>query len=291
MNSTKRRRQLKAEAENLENARYLNRADIVIMTESSDDERFWKAVFNHSLSGKKVMFNYAVQPSSKGTYGKTICMKYAPFTNKHFVLAVDSDFDRIQGLQYTSFVFQTMTYSWENHYCWSQSLNSIYKGISTTGRTFEFNVFLTKLGSIIYPYMIKLLAAKKERNKSWTLDAMCSAILSVQPNKEGLLDDDGALLHEAIEDSLQQWASSLASPSSSAQDDIKMSFDNMGIKYDNAYLYMQGHCIYDMLKRIGAALTNQSASDFECQALYHNLKFDKYPEIQTLVNDIVTCIR
>lgn len=291
MNNTKRQRQLKAEAENLENARFLNRADIVIMTESSDDERFWKAVFHHSLPLNKVMFNYAVQPSSKGAYGKTICMKYAPFTNKHFVLAIDSDFDRILCKRQSPFVFQTMTYSWENHYCWSQSLNSIYKGISVNERTFDFNLFFTKLGSIIHPYMKKLLAAKMEKNKKWSLDAMCSAILSIQPNGRGMLDGDGMLLLESIENSLQQWASSLASPSSSAQDNIQKSFDDMGIKYDNAYLYMQGHCIYDLLKRIGAALTNQSASDFECHALYHNLKFDQYPEIKALVNDIVTNVR
>lgn len=36
MNERRRQKLLKAEAENLENARFLVRADVVIMTESSD---------------------------------------------------------------------------------------------------------------------------------------------------------------------------------------------------------------------------------------------------------------
>lgn len=284
---------LKVEAENLENARFLVHADVVIMTESSDDERFWRAVFNYVLPQKRITFNYAVQPSSKMAYGKTMCLKYASFTNSHFVLAVDSDFDRILGKPCLSlpYVFQTMTYSWENHYCWASTLDSIYKGVSTGGTPFNFNTFLTKFGSIIYPYITKLLAAKKNGIKCWSLDKMCSVILSIQPNRKELLSDDGKLLLKSISESLQKWESELVSPSSTAQDDVIELLNNIGVTYRNAYLYMQGHCVYDMLQRIGAALTLMPASDFEYQVLFKNLKFGHYPEINNLANDIITQIK
>lgn len=280
---------LKAEAENLENARYLVRADIVIMTESSDDERFWRAVFNYALPQKKITFNNAVQPSSKVAYGKTMCLKYASFTSNHFVLAVDSDFDRILGKPCLSlpYVFQTMTYSWENHYCLASTLDSIYKSVSIDGTPFNFNIFLTKLGGIIYPYIIKLLAAKKEGIRCWSLDAMCSAILSIQPNRKELLNNDGKVLLESISQSLQNWGTELVAPSSTVQDDITELLNNIGITYLNVYMYMQGHCVYDMLQRIGAALTKMPASDFEHQVLFKNLKFGHYPAIKDLVYNII----
>lgn len=40
MNTRRKQELLKLEAEHLENARFLNRADVVIMTESDEDERF-----------------------------------------------------------------------------------------------------------------------------------------------------------------------------------------------------------------------------------------------------------
>ena len=293
MNERRRQKLLKAEAENLENARFLVRADVVIMTESSDDERFWRAVFNYALPQKRITFNYAVQPSSKMTYGKTMCLKYASLTNSHFVLAVDSEFDRILGKPCLSFpyVFQTMTYSWENHYCLASTLDSIYKSASTGGTPFNFSIYLTKLGSIIYPYIIKLLAAKKEGIRCWGLDTMCSTILSIQPNRKELLNNDGKVLLESISKSLQDWGAELVSPSSTAQDGITESLNNIGVTYLNVYMYMQGHCIYDMLQRIGAALTKTPASDFEHQVLFKNLKFGLYPEINDLVNDIITQIK
>ena len=40
MNARRKQELLKLEAEHLENARFLNRADVVVMTESDEDERF-----------------------------------------------------------------------------------------------------------------------------------------------------------------------------------------------------------------------------------------------------------
>ena len=57
MNARRKQELLKLEAEHLENARFLNRADVVVMTESDEDERFWRAVFNHAVPNLKIMFN------------------------------------------------------------------------------------------------------------------------------------------------------------------------------------------------------------------------------------------
>ena len=57
MNARRKQELLKLEAEHLENTRFLNRADVVVMTESDEDERFWRAVFNHAVPNLKIMFN------------------------------------------------------------------------------------------------------------------------------------------------------------------------------------------------------------------------------------------
>ena len=150
MNQKNIQRRLKAEAENLENARYLNRADVVIMTESTEDEPFWKAVFLHAMPKTRIMFNYAVQSRQSSSYGKTVCMKYRDFTTPHFVLAIDSDFDRIldEKFPYANYIFHTQTYSWENHYCWIPSLDDWYRS-KAEGEDFSFDTFLTNLSRIL----------------------------------------------------------------------------------------------------------------------------------------------
>lgn len=75
--------------------------------------------------------------------------------------------------------------------------------------SFSFNTFLTSLSNTIHPYLVKLLAAKKNNIKGWTLDGMCSKILSILPNRKEYLENDGERLIAEISQSLSIWESGL----------------------------------------------------------------------------------
>ena len=289
MNARRKQELLKLEAEHLENARFLNRADVVVMTESDEDERFWRAVFNHAVPNLKIMFNYAVQSSDKSAYGKTMCMKYVDCTTSHFVLAVDSDFDRFYKSSFPEkeYVFHTVTYSWENHYCWVPALDDWYNGL-TDRMSFSFKIFLTSLSNTIHPYLVKLLAAKKNNIKGWTLDGMCSKILSIQPNRKEYLENDGERLIAEISKSLSIWESGLPGIDVVSQTILIQEAELLGMNYNNTYLYMQGHCIYDLTCRVGAALSGFTVDEFEQKVMQYNLSFERYSEISALTSSIRT---
>lgn len=161
MKASKYNRYWQQVAQNLENTRLLIRADIAIMTEGEADESFWTSVFNVALPNRKVIY-YFVSQAPSSTSCKSICLKYKDYTSPHFVLCVDSDFDSILDNSFPNspFLFHTITYSWENHYCWSKQLNSLLHGIATECQ-FSFDNFVLGFSHLIYPYLVKLIAAKR----------------------------------------------------------------------------------------------------------------------------------
>lgn len=192
MNIRNRQKYWQQVAQNLENTRVLMRADIVIMTEGEADENFWTAIFNVAVPDRKVMY-YFVSQDSSSTSCKSICLKYKDYTSPNFVLCIDSDFDSILDKSFPDrpFVFHTVTYSWENHYCWSKQLDSILHGIATECH-FNFDNFISRFSQLIYPYLVKLIAAKRNHLSGWNLDDMCASICKHQLNQKALLENDGA---------------------------------------------------------------------------------------------------
>ena len=59
-----------------------------------------------------------------------------------------------------------------------------------------------------------------------------------------------------------------------------------GLTESSAYLYMQGHCVYDLLLRIGRFLLDNTQLDFEYEVLKNDIHFGEYPEIICLQNDL-----
>lgn len=60
---------------------------------------------------------------------------------------------------------------------------------------------------------------------------------------------------------------------------------SLGLNQDTAYLYMQGHCVYDLLHRIGDSLSNNRIN-FRYQVLEQSLTYSGYPQMDCLISDI-----
>lgn len=256
-NSAKENRRIQQVARNLTASRLLYRVSTIVRVESEDDIPFWQYVFSISRPKQKVKFLPCETGSGSITRqrGKKVCMRYVGHLNKNFVICVDSDFDsftRPGVLNKDEFIFQTYTYSFENHHCWVHSLQQDWASLAIND--FDFELFLTDLSHILYPVLIEMVTTKAARKKAWNLTEFCGIILSSQVNKRGMLDNNGQQLLNEIASNIATWSKVQTHPTKTACDKISTTAASLGLTKDTAYLYMQGHCIYDLVLRIGNVL-------------------------------------
>jgi len=277
-------------ARNLAATRHLYRVNTIVRVESEEDIPFWQHAFSHSRPDLKV--KYLPGENGEGTEvrqrGKTVCMRYVPYLNHNFVICVDSDFDRFTRpgtLVADRFIFQTYTYSFESHHCWAESLQDKWQQLGVCG--FDFKVFLTCLSGILYPVLIEMLTTKAAKKKAWNLTELCGIILSVQVNRTGVLDNNGNLLLEEIKSKVEHWRNRQVHPTASACDKMRNESSDLGLTADTAYLFMQGHCIFDLVLRIGRTLCD-GRHDFRYEVLMQTLAVGTSPEMNHILSDIKT---
>ena len=276
-----------AMARNIKASRRLYRVDIVARVESEDDIAFWQKAIHTARPSIKVKFLPAeTSDSNVRQRGKTICMKYQDYLDKHFILCVDSDFDQFlhPGLLAPSrFILQTHAYSWENHHCQTEHLQRQWDMLAC--KSFNFRSFLVAFSRELYHPLLCLLTAKASEMKSWSLDSLCSCILNVQVNQRGMLDEDGKQLLKKISDNICLWEKCQEAIDDAGYKAMEKLAEGIGMTTDNTYLYMQGHCVYDLVLRIGNALCNKMY-DFKCEVLDYTFYVDGYHEVNLVKSDI-----
>ena len=282
---------LKSVARNLTASRLLYRVSTVAKVESEEDIPFWQYAFSVARPGQKVKFvaSEAGTGADVRQRGKTVCMRYVDYLNKNFIICVDSDFDRFTRpgvLSVDKWIFQTYTYSFENHYCWIIGLQQTWATLGVND--FNFSTFLTEFSHIIYPVLIEMLTTKAAKKKAWNLSELCGIILSVQPNRNGVLNDNGHLLLADIANGIAAWSSSQNHPTEDACNKMKVNAVKIGLTEDTAYLFMQGHCVFDLVKRIGNTLCNKQ-HDFHFEVLTPSLTMCGSNEMKHIMADLRAC--
>lgn len=269
-------------------SRRLYHVDAIVHVEDVDDIAFWRSIIKYVRPKVQLKFIAAdCGPTGVRTTGKNLCLKYLPYLSSSFFICVDSDFDYLLNSDLicaNRFVLQTYTYSWENHYCFARALQKRWEAVNPKSN-FDFGVFVSRLSSIIYSPLLTYLISKQYRRSCFSLEELCSAILKVQLTKEAL-KNNGELLLDNISKSISELTVSVIQVSFDVSLFIKAKSEK-GLIEDTAYLYMQGHCIYDLVNRIGRFLTDGSQIDFEYQVLRTNLYYDGYAEIKRVQSDIL----
>lgn len=264
---------------------FLARYDLYIRVEDVEDIRFWECVLQPFLHDKKYTFKPFVQKSLSKITGKCYILKELPNANSHYLLCVDSDFDFLldrQDFDIQHFLFQTYTYSWENHYVWADTLQAKWQ--ESGPQNFDFRVFLQQLSRVIYLPLVILLHKKKKSVPGMTLSKMCSLVTSVQPTNLSLLENNGTGLNQCIDNKLTGWLSTISpEPEHEVEQEMRI-LQSKGLTPDTAYLFMQGHCIYDVVCRVGCVLSDHS---FEYQVLIPSFSLlSQTPEINRIENDM-----
>ncbi len=265
--------------------------DICFRVEDAMDIAFWQKTLASKIRNKKVKFFPFVQRGSKRITGKSYIMKHQKQANASYILCVDSDFDIILGKENFDarhYILQTYTYSWENHYCWHESLQHTWmqwqKNIP-----FDFTVFLPALSSVIYDAFAIMLTKKRLSHKDFTLDALCNAIDKVQGNQKKLLFKNGEGILSAIENNIKLMLSKALSETTEEVQYTIQRLNELGITRSNCYLYMQGHTIFNLVNRIGKTLMDKS---FGHQVLIPSFSVDsEYIELDKIKSDIRNIIK
>lgn len=275
-----------ATARNISAGTLLAGYDICFRVEDAVDIAFWQKLLAPEIREKKVKFFPFVQSGNKCITGKAYIMKHMTQANPSYILCVDSDLDRILGkkdFDAEHYILQTYTYSWENHHCWSQALQSAWMQWQMNAE-FDFTVFLSGLSAVVYDAFVLMLTKKRLSHRGFTLDTLCNCIDKVQGNqKEALLHNgEGVLAAIATNINLKMEK---AEPETT--EDVSLTIQRMeklGISKDNCYLYMQGHSVFNLVCRIGKALLDES---FEYQVLMPSFRIDnEYQELESIKRDI-----
>ena len=198
-----------------------------------------------------------------------------------YVLCVDSDLDYLlqrPDFDVRHYILQTYTYSWENHHCWHINLQSMWEKWQKN-KLFDFAIFLPSLGSIIYNVLVVFLTKKRLKHNGLTLSSMCNVIDKIQANKKDELQNGGAELLNKIRTSYEALVNNTASEDEQELTITRQHLSKCGVSTDNAYLYMQGHSVYNLICRIGKSLMQDDS--FEYQILIPS--FRRTPAYQELI--------
>lgn len=101
--------------------------------------------------------------------------------------------------------------------------------------------------------------------------------------------NDGQKLLVEIKQNVQEWVSQQKMPTEALCKKMDVQAGGIGMIPDNCYLYMQGHCVYNLIERIGRALCC-NRKNFEYQILQPSLQLKDYNEANMLINDIQTLL-
>lgn len=257
--------------------------------EHKADERFWDAVLQANHRGQyNYIYESRAEKDGNPTSGVDQCLRYKPYLSKTFFVCIDSDLRYLQqetGIDAEHYIFQTYTYSWENHYCLAEQIQQRLTELSPeVAAKFDFTDFLHQLSVKAYEpllYLLEALAQKLVNSK--IAGAFNDCVPSQCP--ADVLDNNGAQLISQIQANLLQFMRNPAF----AQIDIaaaKEKYKQLGLTKTNAYLHLRGKNIFGILAHIGNIICRSYRINFKTQVLLPSLQLSGYWEIEKITNDI-----
>lgn len=276
-----------AVARNISAGTILARYDICFRVEDRVDIRFWENMLAPHTKRKKIKFFPFVQKGNKRITGKSYIMKHISMASSTYVLCVDSDFDYLlqrPDFDARHYILQTYTYSWENHHCWHVNLQAMWEKWQKN-KVFDFAIFLPSLGEIMYNAFVLLLTKKRLKHSGMTLSSMCNVLDKIQANRKDELENNGAELLNEIRTNYKVLLDNTSSEDERELTITRQHLSRCGVSPANAYLYMQGHSIHNLVCRIGKALMQDDS--FEYQILIPSFRrTSAYHELIKIEKDI-----
>ena len=237
-----------------------------VHVEDFDDAVFWQKTFTHFLPDKKFNFIYhSLTPSGSDATGASHCLKFKDYLNNQFFVCIDSDYRYLLqevDICPANFIFQTYTYSIENHICYKSKLNAIpEKCTGIANSVFDFEAFLLAYSNAIYEAFIwHLYFLRNEDVVTFSKDEF-NHIISLNGMAGFSINNNGkAIINELISRCNFKTAQLRAAFSQVDLVAERAHFDSLGLKEDNAYLYVRGHNVFDLIVKTGKEVCSQLLS-------------------------------
>jgi len=290
----------------------LRRCDAAVHVEADQDQRFWDSMFHHFAPQRKLHFiSHSRTWSGAQAAGVTQCLSFMPYLSKEFFICIDSDYRYLmqeKDINIKNFIFQTYTYSIENHYCAFQGLDFVCE--RATGQQngiFNFELFLQRYSAIVLELFIWHIYSRSNfqlQFEKWEFQDLISIRHSgpfpdINNNGEAELSILNARVQHKLSFLTREYPYAAIEP-------IRKRLNDLGVNTDNVYLFIRGHNMFDIVVSIGRKVCEEllehrkdqqnndshkindlyaGSHDFE-NHVKHNFSFGKYPEMIKIENDI-----
>lgn len=286
----------------------MRRLTACVHLEGESDKPFWEKIFkNHFPEGRFFFLSYSKRENKKIS-GVEHCLKFAPYLSAEFFICIDSDYryiTKIKEVAIENHIFQTYTYSIENHYCFAKHISeACLKSSGVENNIFNFEKFLEEYSKIIYELYVWHIYLLKN-NMQGISKLKFNETLTNFPRLS--IENNGEIMLNNLTDRVGKKLNKLRT----RYPDIDISqqynkFSRLGLQPENTYLYIRGHNIYDFIIRLGKICSRElrdvkkdelksiplevdkffrSLPSFE-YALLDSLGISSYPEISKILNDI-----
>ena len=232
---------------------YINSAillgkDGVIYVEGEVDIFYWQSIFEHFLPDNKTFEFYcrsnALTTSSIAHSGSGECYKFANYTESRFLICIDSDYHNIFStlpIIKNDFIFETYTYSFENHLCFPSNIIQLinYINSETTATMDDIKDFINQLTPLCFELIANSIVSEELLSDGRFFRYELDSIFRID-NTNLSLNDIIASIRTKINNKIISLAYNSA--------DIEVAknlLQNINITQQNAYLYVKGHAFYD----------------------------------------------
>lgn len=290
----------------------LRRCDAAVHVEAAQDQLFWNSIFHHFIPNLKFHF-ISHSRSWNGTIASGIsqCLSFIPYLGKDFFICIDSDYRYVMqepDINIRNYIFQTYTYSIENHYCAAPGLDYVCELASgLKNEIFDFQLFLKRYSEIVYElflwhiYSRTTFEFKFGRWEFYQIIGLRRNAPYPDINNNG--ESELAVLNERVQSKLELLKR--IHPFTDVEP-MRQRLNTSGVRSDNVYLFLRGHNLFDSVVAVGRKVCSKllekrrikhytenqhmadiylGGHDFE-NHIKHNFSFGKYSEIVKIEKDI-----
>ena len=257
--------------------------------ENQEDELFWDTLLQNNRQGKyNYIYKSRIAKDSAPVSGVNQCLRYKPYLSKTFFVCIDSDLRYLlqePEINAEHFILQTYTYSWENHYCLAQEIQSRLATLAhQAASNFDFVRFTDALSKCAYEPLLYLLEALDKQLAPKNIVGLFGSCFPMQCPAT-IFEDNGSQFLLQVVQQLQQFTSNPAFASIDLAA-AKAKYSQLGLNEGNTYLHLRGHNIWSLLNHIGNMLCRPHQINFKQQILIPSLQLSGYWEMDKIQDDI-----
>lgn len=298
-------------AENIKGQARMLRFDCAAHLEANEDEYFWGRLFKKYAPDKRILYmTYSKSPQGNHTTGVGHCLNFSNYLDEHFIICIDSDYRRLEGrpnIDIAHFIFQTYTYSFENHHCVPEGLDEVILRVcGKENHEVDFFSLIDRYSRALYEPFIWHLYFQEIDD---TIFSQLELRTMLSLFSRHTTTDVGDYVEKELR-RLEQRAKSKVKSLREEYPDVdlkplKERYKTIGLLPERTFLFIRGHNIFDSLCRLGRDIcinlliiekkelsSKKEISDlFDStysikRGLVDNLRYSSYPEINWIEDDI-----